>query len=1615
MATVAEQVQQIYIGLLGRAADQEGATYWEGQINSGAITLDQMRANFVDSQPEYAALVDGLSRSEIITALYQRMFERDPEASGLEYWSTGEGSGVPIDQLSITFMDAALNADVTTLANKTAAAVAYTAASGANHTPAAAVTAIDSVGPTQASLDAALAAIAVAFPDPGQAGQTFSLTENRDTVTGTADNDTFFADVAQNGNGASANALSTGDVIDGGAGTDTLNATIINDNEVDGANAGLSINARTTNVEVVNLSTLDENVTVDAGRMNGVDEFWSDDSDANLILEDVRIGDGQSITKDITFGLKDVDQQSGLSAAFDSQSLTNAGTTTTNSQLLVRIADVSTETPATPLANVEVNLSFNLGSETVTLENVRSTDGTYAGLVTALSAALAADGYSAVGVQLSTAYTQVTFADNTVTLPFTAQEILLSDPNGNAFSNVSFTQSAVAPVAGGFLVAGNAAPVDPSTSTTMIETTVVLDNAGRGSVAGDVVIGGMSNSGKVVEKMNLVVDRDSKIDDLATASGMENNAFNAASYEGYKEIEITSKGANGELSIEDIQDSAVVNANTFAGDKLAINNADALLTLNVNIAGDVTVTADTAEGANVYTTGAGKDSLTVTVGGDDVDTAGEGFTANTASGDDSVTIKMTAGVSQNTMETLDNLNVNTADGNDNVNLDAYGNFNIDTGAGSDFVRINSVDDNGNATKGAWTIGDDSDLKTNYFDERVLYKAQLTVSFAGIEETVEIATTADKNFVATQADINAAIKAAVAANPELTALLTLSDSTGNQALEIESNVGGLNNLGIAIYQPQLESASANVATGTSAGEDTLIATADVAALRAGLIKTGVEANSDNLENAAEVKSVTDAFNNFYGSVAANGTSDEVLSSTSEIQGDVTTGANVIDTNAGIFQDSAGSLYHAFGATTDGNASGTNSTTGINLSSIDAGNGSNDVVVLHSDALSSNQLVINEVFGKLTVVNWHNVASENVNDALNASGQMGEHALDFSAYLNNQQDASTAVNGNGDSATTINTTVNLVAGASSFGAANLSTNTTNDAVADANGVNVIRFAESGTETFAGLTATNLIASLNDTTTNYGNLSQALLSPGNNTNLVGNTQNHIIMVENDLNEGEYKVFSVSSTLNTAKTQTATQVGGVNQFDTNAVELGTLDFGASINFNVVGEVSYTSYIENLVDAVDSGAATFTYDANGNGTVAANEGQTNTPVAASTATTVAATDDNTVSATQTASSTVLNKAGNVVSLSTIKHIEAGATLTTSATNALTMSNVTGAITISGTTNTAFANAIQADFSGVVSGIISDTAANLATLTETGNAWAVTVAGSISVAALNTLAAKTTGVVTATAANGTASALNALATEATDLINATVTDTTGANLSDLVGIAGKTAGSINTSSVVAVTGSVAEANTYAADAGTDFSHEASAITLTVDEAATGTIADQYTTVNLGNFANTVTAGNGAVITVVGNAGVDNVTAGTGGLTFTGGLGADVATAGAGVDTFIVANTDSGLTTASADTISGFATTADKLQLGTNGTALNFAVLDTDTGATDDIATVEAAILAVNAAGTLNSTIQYAYVTDTASGVDSYLVVDHNLDGTADYAIEISGVATAGLVFGDIIA
>ena len=91
--------------------------------------------------------------------------------------------------------------------------------------------------------------------EPVEEGEAFYLEVGRDNLTGTANNDTFYADAAANGWGAIANSLNTGDRLDGNGGYNTLDATVLADKTLGGATT-TPIRPITENIQNVKLNAM---------------------------------------------------------------------------------------------------------------------------------------------------------------------------------------------------------------------------------------------------------------------------------------------------------------------------------------------------------------------------------------------------------------------------------------------------------------------------------------------------------------------------------------------------------------------------------------------------------------------------------------------------------------------------------------------------------------------------------------------------------------------------------------------------------------------------------------------------------------------------------------------------------------------------------------------------------------------------------------------------------------------------------------------------------------------------------------------------------------------------------------------------------------------------------------------------------------------------------------------------------------------------------------------------------------------------------------------------------------------------------------------------------------
>lgn len=129
MAT-ASDLQQLYIGYFGRAADQAGLNFWLGAINNDGLSLANVHAAFVNSA-EYNAQYEGLTVSQKVAAVYQNVLGRAADTEGAAFWTKAiEDGTITEDQLIEALLSGLSTKDAQVISNKIVVANYYTSAKG---------------------------------------------------------------------------------------------------------------------------------------------------------------------------------------------------------------------------------------------------------------------------------------------------------------------------------------------------------------------------------------------------------------------------------------------------------------------------------------------------------------------------------------------------------------------------------------------------------------------------------------------------------------------------------------------------------------------------------------------------------------------------------------------------------------------------------------------------------------------------------------------------------------------------------------------------------------------------------------------------------------------------------------------------------------------------------------------------------------------------------------------------------------------------------------------------------------------------------------------------------------------------------------------------------------------------------------------------------------------------------------------------------------------------------------------------------------------------------------------------------------------------------------------
>lgn len=289
---------RLFIELLDQEGDSPTAEPDAFKKLSAQIYLDGTAHGEVPSGPTVTDVW-------YVTHLYRNILGREPDEEGLAYW-TGqlESGALERPELVALIIDAAMNdsRDAAYVNNRTEVAIEFSSWENSRPSilddlPYNAAEVLEGVNETRESVEAAQAKL---YANTGTNGGTYTLTIGEDTIVGTDKNDVFNAPLVQDRAGDLVQTLEDIDDLDGGAGIDTLNATL------NGSTPPAA--PRVNNIEIFNLRATETSV-LDFANISGVQEIWNSRSANTIALS----YDNASIAA--TYGVRDTAATTSISFA----------------------------------------------------------------------------------------------------------------------------------------------------------------------------------------------------------------------------------------------------------------------------------------------------------------------------------------------------------------------------------------------------------------------------------------------------------------------------------------------------------------------------------------------------------------------------------------------------------------------------------------------------------------------------------------------------------------------------------------------------------------------------------------------------------------------------------------------------------------------------------------------------------------------------------------------------------------------------------------------------------------------------------------------------------------------------------------------------------------------------------------------------------------------------------------------------------------------------------------------------------------------------------------------------------------------------------------------------
>lgn len=385
-------IQGVYVALFGRPADPNGLAFFNGVTKNGA---DLNGIGDLASTQEYKDRFANQNNTQIVNSIYQSLFGRDAEATGLNFFVDALNKGtLNIKNIAIAILDGAQGNDKTIVTNKVAAADLYTksldtaAEIGSYSGNAAAaqgrafIAGVTTTVPNQAAVDASITSMQAA----GAVGNTIVLqgaAEELSLTKGIVNNNVTLFTTNNNDTVTGGANFAANDKIDGGLGVDTLTATL-------GAGATALGDDTLKNVEIVRITSSADNAQLtNVNKATGLQQLWSDAGTPNSfeatgISLSTTVGvKGAFAAKTNTFAFDSVDSGSTVKLALDAATGTGAISIATAGT--IELSNANTSSVALTVAAKAINVS-GAGSLTAaitdaTLETVNAS--TFTGNLTA--------------------------------------------------------------------------------------------------------------------------------------------------------------------------------------------------------------------------------------------------------------------------------------------------------------------------------------------------------------------------------------------------------------------------------------------------------------------------------------------------------------------------------------------------------------------------------------------------------------------------------------------------------------------------------------------------------------------------------------------------------------------------------------------------------------------------------------------------------------------------------------------------------------------------------------------------------------------------------------------------------------------------------------------------------------------------------------------------------------------------------------------------------------------------------------------------------------------------------------------------------------------------------